>query len=158
MTSFFSKTRIFALLILSTIRLDDSNNTLLPKAFFKKFFPRRPLDILFIHSNDTTTEFADQLMGKGLNGVEHPVCQLNIEVPLPSKIGPARQFVQWFKQLNAKIKPLERQYLIGYATTVMNKSEMRLRFFAINVGKAVCVAKFLNHSECRALIGSEFDE
>jgi hypothetical protein len=95
----------------------------------------------------------------GSNGVQHPVCQLNIEISLPSKLGSARQLVQWFKQLNTKMNLLQRQYLIGYATIVVDTDNvMRLRFYAINVGQIKCVAKFLNQSECRTLIGSEFEE
>lgn len=85
------------------------------------------------------------------------MCQVNIEITIPSKLSSARQFVQWFKQFNTKMKPLQRQYLIGYSTIVIESGEMRLRFYAINVGQTKCVAKFLTQSECRALIGSEFD-
>lgn len=149
-------------------------NALMPRIFFRKYFPKRPLDILFIHSNNITQEFVDQLMGRGRwderfasslklhplgpNSVEDPVCQLNVEMPLPAKLELAREFLRWFRQLSTNTKPVQGQYLIGYATIAVNRSKTTLRFFAINVSKAECVAKFLKQSECRALIASEFDE
>lgn len=97
-------------------------------------------------------------MGRGSDGIPYPACQINAEITLPSALTDARQIVEWFKELNQETKPLRGQYLIGYSTIVIEKSEMRLRFYAINIGQIKCVAKFLNQTECHALIGSIYDE
>jgi hypothetical protein len=94
----------------------------------------------------------------GEHGLKFPVCQLNIDIELPTRIGEARRMVRWFKRLSTETKALHKQYIVGYSTIVMNGSSMRLRFYAINVGQPKCVAKFLDQSECRALIGSIYDE
>jgi hypothetical protein len=42
---------------------------LVPARFFDKYFPRRPVDVVFLHLNHTSQNFIDQLMGNGKNNL-----------------------------------------------------------------------------------------
>jgi len=134
------------------------NTTLMPKQYFQKYFPHDPLDIVFLHLDNISYEFIEQLMGKGLLGIQYPVCQINVDVHMPSDLKGVRKIIRWFKELSIETKIFQQQYLIGYSTIVIENSEKRLRFYAINIGQTKCVEKFLNRSECRSLIGNVYDE
>ncbi|KAI6236940.1 hypothetical protein M3Y95_00212300 [Aphelenchoides besseyi] len=121
-------------------------------------FSRKPVDLIFIHTTDYNRTFVDQLMGRNEFGLLYPTCQININIPLPIDLKKARELFDWFGQLSTTTRPLWQQYVVGFATTILYDSQMHLRFFAINVGQPYCVAKFLDRSECRPLIGTMYDE
>ncbi|KAI6186677.1 hypothetical protein M3Y98_00158700 [Aphelenchoides besseyi] len=110
--------------------------------------------------NGILLNFDDTLKANIKNefGLLHPPCQINIDIPLPIDLKKARELFHWFGQLSTTTRPLWQQYVVGFATTILYDSQMHLRFYAINVGQPYCVAKFLDRSECRPLIGTIYDE
>ena len=142
---------------------------------FAKYLERRPIDVAFLHLPYLSSSFIDQFMGRGKriysqksfainrriagsNALANPVCQLNIDLPLTSSVLDAQRVVDWFRNISTHASNLKQRYFIGYATTVKMGAQTNLRFYAFNVGQARCVAKFLDRSECRPLIGSIYDD
>lgn len=97
-------------------------------------------------------------MGHGQNGLAIPVCQLNFDVIVPESLDDLRAFVKWFKEISVSIQPHRSQFIMGHTVIFDSNKHRILRAFAVNVGNPTCVTRFLQRSECRALIATEFDE
>ncbi|KAI6228906.1 hypothetical protein M3Y99_01170200 [Aphelenchoides fujianensis] len=120
-------------------------------------FPRRPVDLVFVHGTNWTRSLVEKLMGEHEKGLPLPACQFNVDLVLPPTLAAARDAHRWFRRLATRSTPVERQFVVGFATTAFQATSVHLRFFVVNVGHPTCIARFLER-ECPPLIGSIHDE
>ncbi|CAD5231520.1 unnamed protein product [Bursaphelenchus xylophilus] len=125
--------------------------------FFQRFFPTRPVDVVFLNSQSSHL-FINQLLGQGTHGLAIPICQLNFRLPLPKSVSDMKAFTRWLKDLAVSFRPKFTQFILGHTAISERKGQKSLQAYVVNVGHPICVARFLQKRECRALIATEFDE
>ncbi|CAD5225355.1 unnamed protein product [Bursaphelenchus okinawaensis] len=124
---------------------------------FQKYFPRRPVDVIFLNSI-ASESFISQLLGHGTHGIPIPPCQLNFRITIPKQLSDVKAFTRWLSEMAASLKPRYTQFVLGPTAISERNGVKTLQAYLVNVGNPTCVARFLQKSECRALIATEFDE